>query len=72
MLSASTPTRAAISLRDLMKSCDTDDYYEEDAIEHLWDKGVRLTSHSRRLIYTLAWKQGWRPSLRPSSKELAQ
>jgi hypothetical protein len=60
----------AESLQQLLASCDSDDYYEEDAIEYLWMKGVRLGSHSRRFIYTEAWNYGWRPSLRPSKLEV--
>ena len=65
-------TPPAMTLQDLMDSSDSDDYYEEDAIEYLWEKGVQLTSHSRRLMYLRAWANGWRPSFRPSMKELAQ
>ena len=68
---SNTAAGVAMTLQDLMDSSDTDDYYEEDAIEYLWEKGVQLTSHSRRLMYLRAWSHGWRPSFRPSMKELA-
>lgn len=72
---AATPTATAgvaMTLQDLMDSSDSDDYYEEDATDYLWAKGVELTSHSRRLMYLRAWAHGWHPSFRPSMKELAQ
>lgn len=64
---AATPTATAgvaMTLQDLMESSDIDDYYEEDATDYLWDLGLQLSSHSRRLMYLKAWTHGWRPSFR--------
>lgn len=50
-----------LSLEDLLKSCSSSDYYEEEAQEYLEDKDITLNSHSRESLYRQAWKAGWRP-----------
>jgi hypothetical protein len=49
------------SLKELLDSVDHSDLYEEECEEYLQEKNVKVPSHNRVTIYTLAWRNGWRP-----------
>ena len=50
-----------MTLQGLLNSAEYSDMWEEECEEYLEKKGIPLPSHSRRNIYLLAWKNGWRP-----------
>lgn len=50
-----------MTLQYLLNTTDDSDFYEEEAEDFLSDKGIRLPSMSRTVIYKLAWRNGWRP-----------
>lgn len=50
-----------MTLQYLLNTADDSDFYEEDAEDFLSDKGIRLPSMSRTVIYKLAWRNGWKP-----------
>ena len=50
-----------MTLQYLLNTADDSDFYEEEAEDFLSDKGIRLPSMSRTVIYKLAWRNGWRP-----------
>ena len=50
-----------MTLQYLLASADHSDFYEEEAEDFLSDKGIILPSMSRKFIYKLAWRNGWRP-----------
>lgn len=50
-----------MTLQYLLNTTDDSDFHEEEAEDFLSDKGIRLPSMSRTVIYKLAWRNGWRP-----------